>query len=319
MKSVEEAKIGEGTRTFVRVDWNLPISEGKILDDSRIRASLKTIEYIKNKGGIPVIASHFGRAGESIGPVVDFAKNNYEALSSGVEFLENLRKSPGEESNSDEYAKELASGVEIYVNEAFSASHRKHASIVGVPKYIPGYAGFGFIEEFRSLSLVFNPARPFLVILGGAKLETKLPLVNKFIDLADWIFIGGAMAKDVPKMAFAQNTKIILPLGDFDAPDADEATLAMLQSKIAESKMIVWNGPLGKYESGFKAGTLAVASMIVESKVRTIIGGGDTLATVKELSIENMIRNNGGFVSKAGGAMLEFLAHGTLPGIEALQ
>jgi phosphoglycerate kinase len=319
MKSVEEANIGERTRVLVRVDWNLPVSHGKILDDSRLRASLKTIEYIKGKGAVPVIASHFGRDGESIEPVINHARNNFESLSSGVEFLENLRKNPGEEANSDEFVKYLASNAEIYVNEAFSVSHREHASIVGVPKYIPGFAGFDFLHEFQSLSAALNPEHPFFVILGGAKLETKLPLVEKFLDIADWIFVGGAMAKDVPRMPFAQSTKVILPLGDFNALDADEATLEMLGFRVKEARTIVWNGPLGKYESGFTAGTFKLAQMIRESSAKSFVGGGDTLAAIKELQIENTIKNKGGFVSSGGGAMLDFLAIGTLPGIDALK
>jgi phosphoglycerate kinase len=322
MKSIEEAEIKEGTRVLVRVDWNVPVNGlDEVVDGSRIEFSLKTIEYVKNKGGVPVVASHFGREGDSIGPVIDFAKEKYMVLTKGVEFLENLRVNPGEEANSEEFAKELSAKADIYVNEAFSASHREHASIVGVPKFLPGFAGLRFLEEFEKLSEAFNPEHPFFLILGGAKFETKLPLVEKFLSIADDIFIGGALAAKASEMSDSQglpitdNPKIILPVGDIAALDANTETLEIIKEKIAEAKFILWNGPLGNYEKDFVAGTVALARMLAESDAKVMVGGGDTLATIKDLKIENKFY----FVSTAGGAMLNFLAKGTLPGIEALQ
>ncbi len=324
MKSIEKADIKKGTRVLVRVDWNVPIGEnGEILDASRIEVSLKTIEYIKNKGGTPIVASHFGREGTSIEPVIDFAKENYSILEDGVEFLENLRKNSGEESNSEEFAKELADKADIYINEAFSVSHRKHASIVGVSKFLTSFAGFRFLEEYQNLSEVFNPKHPFLLILGGAKFETKLPLVQKFLDIADNIFIGGALAVKVLEMPasptgreIADNSKIILPIGDITALDANRETLEKLNEKIKEAEFILWNGPLGNYEKGFVAGTTALARMLAKSNIKIILGGGDTLAVINK-DIKKEISSHG-FISTAGGAMLDFLANETLPGIEAL-
>jgi phosphoglycerate kinase len=318
MKSIEEANIIEGTRVFVRVDWNLPMGEaGEILDASRIEASLSTIEYIKSKKGMPIIASHFGREEDSIKPVIDFARKNYSILAEGVEFLENLRKNQGEETDSEDFAKELASKTDIYINEAFSVSHREHASIVSVPKFLPHFAGFRFLEEYENLSKAFNPEHPFFLILGGAKFETKLPLVEKFLDIADDIFIGGALAVKASEMEIASNSKIIFPVGDIAALDANTETLEVLERKIREAKFILWNGPLGNYEKGFVAGTVALARMLAESFAKLIVGGGDTLAVIKS-DIKNKISTHG-FVSTAGGAMLDFLANGTLPGIEALK
>jgi phosphoglycerate kinase len=317
MKSIEEADIKEGTKTLVRVDWNVPIGgTGEVLDASRIEASLRTIEYIKNAGGVPVIASHFGREGDSIQPVIDFARQNCPVLAKGVEFLENLRKNPGEEANSEEFAKELANEADFYVNEAFSVSHRKHASIVGVPKFIPAYVGFNFLKEFENLSQAFNPEHPFLFILGGAKFETKLPLVEKFLEIADDIFIGGANALPASGMSLADNPKVIFPIGDITALDANAETLEIIEEKIKQAQFILWNGPLGNYEKGFVAGTIALARMLADSNAKIIVGGGDTLAVVKE-DIQKQISSHG-FISTAGGAMLDFLANGTLPGIEAL-
>jgi phosphoglycerate kinase len=317
MQSIEEAEIKEGTRVFVRVDWNVPVNEsGEVVDASKIEASLKTIEYIKNKGGVPVVASHFGREGDSIEAVINFAKRKYIVLAEGVEFLENLRIDKREEENDEGFAKELANKADIYVNEAFPVSHRAHASIVGVPKILPHFAGFRFLEEFQNLSEAFNPEHPFLFILGGAKFETKLPLVQKFLEVADDIFIGGALAVKASEMEIASNPKIIFPVGDIAGLDANTETLEILKEKIKAAKFILWNGPLGNYEKGFIAGTNALARMLAESSAKLMIGGGDTLATVSP-ETECDITGHG-FISTAGGAMLDFLAKGTLPGIEAL-
>jgi phosphoglycerate kinase len=319
IKSIEEANIKEGTRVFVRVDWNIPMTEnGEVADSSRIEVSLKTIEYIKNKGGVPIVASHFGREGDSIEPVINFAKKNYSILSEGVEFLENLRIDKREEENSEEFAKELASKADIYINEAFSVSHREHASIVKLPKLLPAYVGFRFLEEYQKLSEAFKPEHPFLFILGGVKFETKLPLVKKFLEIADDVFVGGALASKASEMPeISENSKVTFPVGDIAAMDANTETLAVLAEKVANAKFILWNGPLGNYEKGFIAGTTALARMLAESEARVIIGGGDTLATVgKETKAEI---SSHGFISTSGGAMLDFLANGTLPGIEALK
>lgn len=318
MKLIEEANIKEGTKVLVRVDWNVPVSDnGEILDGSRIEVTIPTIKYIKDKGGAPVIASHFGRKGASIEPVIDFAKKNYPSLEDGVEFLENLRINSGEKENSEEFAKELAGKADIYVNEAFSASHREHASIVGVPKLLPSFVGLRFLEEYKHLSEVFEPEHPFLLILGGAKFKTKLPLVKKFLDIADDIFIGGANALSAYNNPAIENSRIIFPEGKLDAMDANPETLEILNEKIKEAKFVLWNGPLGNYEEGFIAGTTALARMLAESGAKVIVGGGDTLATVNR-DVKKQISNHG-FVSTAGGAMLDFLANETLPGIEVLE
>lgn len=325
MESIEKANIKKGTRVLIRVDWNVPIGEDdgdpersqRVLDASRIEVSLPTIEYVKNEGGIPIIASHFGRGGDSMEPVIDFAKGNYKVLAEGVEFLENLRRNSGEESNNENFAKELTNKADIYVNEAFSASHRKHASIVKAPQFLPHFAGFRFLEEYERLSEIFNPEHPFLLILGGIKFETKLPLVEKFLEIADSIFIGGALAVKASEMSIANNSRIIFPIGDYAALDANTETLEILDEKIKEAKFVLWNGPLGNYEKGFVAGTIALSRMLADSNAKLVVGGGDTLAVLKP-EIKDKISSHG-FISTAGGAMLEFLANGTLPGIEALK
>ncbi len=319
MKLITEVKNFEGKKVFVRVDWNVPFDKEKNepSDTSRIEVSLPTIEYIKKHNGIPLVASHFGREGDSIMSVVDFAKRNFAVLSEGVEFLENLRVDKREEENNFEFAKELAGKADYYVNDAFSVSHREHASVVGVPKFLPHFAGLRFLDEVKNLSRAFEPEHPFLFILGGAKIETKIPLIERFLELADSIFIGGKLAAEAESLEIAKNPKIFFPHGDIEALDVDQETIESLKSKVASSKFILWNGPVGKYEDGYDWGTKEIAKLVASTSKNgavTIVGGGDTEAAITELDIEDQFT----WVSLAGGAMLDFLAKGALPGIIAL-
>ncbi|MDO8569945.1 MAG: phosphoglycerate kinase [bacterium] len=329
MKSILEAEDLKNKRVLVRVDWNVPIENGKVIDDFRIKKSLSTLEYLKNAGAKVIIATHLEPEGTSV-------KHLKTYVPEGMELLENLRDNPGEENNLEEFAKELASNVDIYVNEAFSVSHRRHASIVGLPKLLPSFIGLQFVLEIKELSKAFYPPKPFLFILGGAKFDTKLPLLKKFIPIADQIFVGGALANNFFKeqgvdignslasegnfelKELLKTDKIILPedtiITDGKILDAGPRTMENLKSIISTSKLVLWNGPLGSYEDGYKTATLALAKIISETKCESIIGGGDTIAAIKELNLFDKFS----FVSTGGGAMLDFLATGTLPGIEAL-
>ncbi len=299
MKSITEAGDLNGKRVLVRVDWN----GGNAF---RIEQTLPTINYLMQNGAQVILATHLEN-----GDTESFKK----FVPRGVELLPNLRENPGEMANSDEFAKELAEKADIYVNEAFSVSHRNHASIVGVPKLLPSYAGICFLKEVEELSKAFTPPHPFLLILGGAKIETKLPLVEKFSQIADGIFIGGAMAKHAAETALAQNPKVFFPTGDLSALDANAETLENLKLKIGNAKFIIWNGPLGQYETGHTQYTRELAKILSEASADVIVGGGDTLAAIESLNILEKFS----FVSTAGGAMITFLATGTLPGIEALK
>jgi len=266
--------------------------------------------------------------------------------------LENLRFDPREEEGSMEYAQELATFGELYVNDAFSNSHRTHASVVGVPKLIPGYAGLQIQSEVENLSKAFNPAHPFLFVLGGAKFETKMPLIEKFSSLADAIFIGGAIANDFYKAKGYEVGESVLSDGDFDVKplltnpkiflptdvvnqdhmtkaanaavptdkilDVGPASVEALKGKIAAAKFILWNGTLGYCEAGFPEATNTLAQLIADATKKgatSIVGGGDTVAALGEIGLEHSFS----FVSTAGGAMLDFLAKGTVPGLEALK
>lgn len=304
-KSIKEVSDLSGKKVLVRVDWNVPVADGVVLDDFRIKASMPTLELLQSKGAIVFIATHLeGSSMDVLRPHVP----------EGMTLMPNLRDSVGEKGNDEVFAKELANGMDIYVNEAFSVSHREHASIVLLPKLLPSYAGLQFQSEVENLSKAFNPPHPFLLILGGAKFETKIPLVEKFVNIADEIFIAGANALPASTMPIAKNPRVSLPLGDVAALDADEANLNLIKSKIEASSFIVWNGPLGKYEDGFKEGTKRLAQILSECGKEVVVGGADTLAVIKELQIFDKFS----FVSTGGGAMLDFLANGTLPGIEAL-
>lgn len=317
-------------RVLVRVDWNVPIQDGEVVDDFRIRQSMPTLEYLQKAGTMLTLITHLDPDEATVAPLQKFVPE-------GMELLENLRHNPGEKANDEDFAKELASDQDIFVNEAFSVAHRPHASVIGVPKFLPSYAGFEFVEEVEKLSEAFNPEHPFIFILGGAKFDTKLPLINKFLNIADTIFVGGALANnffkdqgmdikksyvsqgEFPTTALFETGKIMLPLDyawlEERIVDAGPKTIEALKEKISEAQTILWNGPLGEYEVGAKEWTLALAKALAESGKKVIVGGGDTLAAIKELNLFDKFF----FVSTGGGAMLDFLASGTLPGIEALK
>ncbi len=269
-----------------------------------------------------------------------FGRNAEKALSGmkdgDVIILENLRTNPGEEKNDKNFAKKLASRGDIYVNEAFSASHRNHASIIGLPKYLPSYAGLLFEKELKNLGKAFKPKHPFLVILGGIKFESKLGVLDRFLKIADKIFIGGALAnnffklqginigkslfdKNISVKKYLKNKKIILPVDvrrkNNMILDIGPKSIAELLRLIKKSKFILWNGPLGNFEQkGFSTGTDMVVRCIAQTPAISIVGGGDTIRALTEAGAIDGFS----FVSTAGGAMLTFLAKGTLPGIEAL-
>ncbi len=353
MKSIKDIKKLDGVRVLVRLDLNVPIQNNVIVDDFRIRKALPLIQYLSDNGAILILISHIETVDNpTLKPVADylvklgiecvFEKNYRNVLNnkSKIILLENLREYEGEKKNDKKFAKELASLADIYVNEAFSVSHRDHASVSAITEFIPSYAGYQFEEEIKHLSTAFNPEHPFLFILGGAKFETKLPLLEKFIDSADKIFVGGALANNFFKemgqdigdslvspenydlQRFLNTKKIVLPIDslikDKKIMDASTKTVELLRQEIDKAKYILWNGPLGAYESGYRASTLQLAEILADATARgakTIVGGGDTLATIAELKLENGFT----FVSTGGGAMLDYLAKGTLPGIEALE
>jgi phosphoglycerate kinase len=354
MRSIREAGDIRGKKVLVRVDWNVPIQDGKLLDDYRIQKSLQTLKFLREGGAKVIVISHLEPATESLRTVAEHVSQFYSLSFCGETYgaetircvhnlenggtlvLENLRMHSGEMDNDETFAKELASIADIYVNEAFSSSHRSHASIVSIPKFLPSYAGIQFEEELMHLKTALKPTHPFLIILGGAKFDTKLPILERYVKEADNIFVGGALAHNFFKEECIDIKKSLVSEGDFhtkellesgkimlpEAPvwrddrivDAGKEDVDALRVKVEEASLVLWNGPLGNYELGYKEATLELAEVIAKYAKESIVGGGDTLAVIKEL--DNYDEYS--FVSTAGGAMLDFLVNGTLPGIEAL-
>lgn len=374
MKCIHEIapELLQGKKVIIRTDFNVPLnSNGSISETSRIDAAIKTITYLKNSGAQIIVMSHIGRdPEETLLPVFNYLKSVFpisfvqtwekeeikqkvsELKDGEVLLLENLRSTPEEESNDAQFASFLASLADLYVNDAFSVSHRAHASVVGITEHIKSYCGCQFKSEFENISKVFNPEHPFIVLMGGAKFETKIPVIESLLDKADTIFVGGALANDILKangyevgtskvndldVDYAKkiftNSKVILPtdtrikgffntnkdLKDITSKDAiidgGSKTAEVLAQKIKEAKFIVWNGPFGTFEQGNSFLSKNVIKAITESDSYSIVGGGDTVAEVKKLKKESVFD----FISLSGGAMLEFIAEGTLPGIEALE
>lgn len=372
MRSLKETGDLSGKKVLLRIDLNVPIKDGKDLENFRIKKVLPTINFLREGGAKIIILSHLEDKHKnvlSLRPVFEYLKDIFSDMifasdfseleeklkkieGGGIILFENLRFDVGEKKNDELFTKRLASFGDIYVNDAFSVSHREHASIVGLPKFLPGFVGFLFEEEVKNLSTVFSPEHPFLFILGGAKTETKIPLFRKFIKTADYIFIGGVLANDFLKargfevgkslvskgieeeiIQLSQNSKVILSqnvivgnkdvlikksIGNVSEEDAIKdvvvSDLEVLERVIQKSKSILWNGPMGNLEEGFLDGTKKLAKLISQSSAKSIMGGGDTISALDDSVLEKF-----SFVSTAGGAMLDFLANETLPGIEALE
>lgn len=369
IKTIDDIGDIKGKKVLLRASFNVPVQDGQVMDPFRIEMTIPTITELRQKGAKVILLSHIGRdPKETLEPVmrylqdflpVIFIRDIYStnakkmidyAAPGSVIVLENLRRWEGEEKNDVEFSKHLASFGDIYINDSFPECHREHASVFGITEYLPSFAGRQLMQEINNLSKTFNPEHPFLFILGGAKVETKLPLINNFLDKADNIFIGGVIANDffkdmnvkvgasalsnqkVPKNLI-DHEKITLPedvvverkgkhenvaydsvLENDKIFDMGRKTVERLKDHIRKAKFILWNGPVGYCEGGFCDGTKAIAEAISESKAVSIIGGGDTLGVVGD-DIQEKIT----FISTGGGAMLEFLAKGSLPGVEALK
>lgn len=354
MQSIKKLKNLKNKKVIVRADFNVPIENGKVVDNFRIKKGISTIKYLVDKGAKVLILMHLGKDGNSdINPVIKEFFKLSKIKKESVVFAPNIRAFLGEEKNETDLAKDLASLGDYYVNDAFSVSHRAHASVVGIPKYLPSYAGFQLEEEIKNLSLVLkNKKHPFLFILGGAKFSTKMPLIKKYLKEADNVVISGALLNNFLKAKgyevgkslvdnedygvakLLKNKKIILAtdvvvLRGKDLVnvkvkeikkedmiiDIGKESIKTLESYINKSKIILWNGPLGLYERGGDKASKSILKSIAKSKALSIIGGGDTVALVNSLKLEDKLT----FVSTGGGATLDFLAKGTLPGIKALK
>lgn len=374
LPTIKDIKDLKGKRIVLRLDFNVPIVNGKIVETMRIDRALPTVEFLRKKKARLIILSHIGKdASSSLKPVVRYVSKKLSAdvgfvpdfrvpqaravvdglPEGGVVIFENLRLDDRETKNDLAFAKYLASFGDLYVNDAFAVAHRAHASVVGITKYLPSYIGFLIMDEVKNLSLALKPKHPFLFILGGAKFDTKMPLLKKFLRSADKVFVGGILANDffydagseVGKSTVDDHNfkltpllkkgKIILPTDvvvasvnnkkgivkrcdevkrDESIVDAGPETIKVLAPILKKAKLIVWNGPLGYYEGGFDKGTIALLKAITMTKATSIIGGGDTAAVVEKLGLDKKLS----FVSTGGGATLDFLADGKLPALDAI-
>lgn len=387
-QSVRDVEVA-GKKVFVRVDFNVPLENGRITDDTRIRETVPTIQYLTERGAKVILASHLGRpkgqvaeelrltpvaarlsellgkpvkkADEAIG---DAVKALVAELADGdVLLLENVRFYAGEEKNDPELAKAFAELAELYVNDAFGAAHRAHASTEGIAHHLPAVSGLLMEKELDVLGKALNnPDRPFTAIVGGAKVKDKIAVIEKLIEIADNIIIGGGLSytffkskgyeigkslvdndrlelvQEFERKAKEKGVNFLLPVDivvgdDFSAKantqivpvdqipaewegfDIGPETRKLYADVIKNSKLIVWNGPMGVFElEPFKNGTQAVAEACAETSGYTVIGGGDSAAAVEKFHLGDKMDH----ISTGGGASLEFMEGKALPGVVAL-
>ncbi|MSR70720.1 phosphoglycerate kinase [Candidatus Kaiserbacteria bacterium] len=347
-----------GKRVLVRVDFNVPLKDGKIENDVRIKAALPTLKLLIERGASSIVVlTHLGRPktpddqATRVAPVAQRLRELLNAPQIAVH--ENLRFDPREETNDPVFAQELASLGDVYVNDAFSNSHRNHASMVGLPALLPSAAGLGLLAEVAHLEPALTPPPGSVALIGGAKFETKVPLIKKLLALYSEVLLGGALANDVIKARglpfgaslvsqtpvpadIAADEHLVVPTDAIFAEnssnaersglvvdiranegiiDIGPATAKLWVEKISQAPFVLWNGPMGIYEQGYRDGTDVLAAALAASAVPAVVGGGDTAAAVEKYTFDP----SKVFVSTGGGAMLEFLVTGTLPGIEALR
>ncbi len=371
MRTINDIPVFHNIPILVRVALNVPIENGEVANDYRLREMLPTLSYLSKRGARVIVISHLGDLGtETLAPVATalgkhmlnvsfFSETTGERVRSVIRnmlpghilVLENLRRNVGEKKNDDAFAKELSLLADVFVQDSFDTCHRAHASIVGVPKFLPSFAGITLEKEVVELSRSFSPKRPSLAIIAGAKFATKKAVLEKLLRAYDTVFVGGALANDFLKAKgwavgkslvsnaddasireLLKNPKLLIPEDvvavsgneqrvaaggvqpDENILDAGPKTTAHLSALVSKAQTILWNGPLGNYENGFIEATDTLAHAVANSKAYSVLGGGDTVAAIEKLGLLNRFT----FVSTGGGAMLDFLAKGTLPGIEAL-
>jgi len=384
-RSVRDLDV-QGKRVLVRVDFNVPVKDGRVTDDTRIRRALPTVRYLLSEGARPVLISHVGRPkgepdpkyamdpvahrlGEllnqqvmkldaSVGPEVEEELGKWDGR--GIVLLENSRFYPGETKNDPDLARQLAALADLYVNDAFGAAHRAHATTVGVAELLPAAAGLLMEEEIDYLDTVLrDPERPFVAILGGAKVSDKLGVIESLLGKADRLLIGGAMCftffkakgyevgdslveedylEEAKRLMDGAGDRLVLPIDVVVADRMEEGaesravevnripqgmmgldvslgTVGLFREHIANAKTIFWNGPMGVFEiDAFAGGTEGVAKAVAASDATSVIGGGDSVAAVRKLGLEDEMS----FISTGGGASLEYVEGKELPGVAVL-
>jgi phosphoglycerate kinase len=354
-------------RVLLRADFNVPIADGEIVDDFRIRAALPTISWLQEHGATVTACTHLGRPKGAPDPTysVEPVRRRLAELAPGVELLDNLRFDPGETANDPAFVQRLIEGQDAYVNDAFGASHRAHASIVGPPQFLPSAAGRLLEREVEVLMpLRGDPKRPFVVILGGSKVSDKLGVIDALSEVADTLVIGGGMCftflaaqghaigdslfeadqVDTCRRLLESGVDIRVPSditalgpgGEIGNPDAGgevrqfgadlpdgwkgldigPGSAAEFGDLVTEARTVFWNGPMGVFEDArFAAGTRAVAQAMADARGFTVVGGGDSAAALDAFGLAGEVDH----VSTGGGASLELLEQGDLPGLDALR
>jgi len=358
IKTVRDFNV-RGKRVLVRCDFNVPLSEkGDILDDFRIKKTIPTIEYLIERRGKIILMSHLddpqgkiieklkldkvqeklieyldvsvAKAKDCVGSEIE--KWIREMSEGGILLLENLRFYKEEEENNLGFARELSKLGDIYINDAFGVCHRAHASVVGVPNYLPKGIGFLLEKEIKILNgVIKNPQRPLVAIIGGAKVENKIKLINKISEVADFILIGGLLNKELkdynppttssrslrsraPKNISLMNPQKII--GAKEGLDIGLEVINLFKEKISKAKTVFWNGPLGQIEKKeFTKGTQEIAKAVIESGAFSVVGGGETVEFINKIGLTEKFNH----VSTGGGAMMAYLAGEKLPGLEVLK
>jgi phosphoglycerate kinase len=340
-RSVREADVG-GATVLVRADLNVPLEDGEVADDTRIRSALPTLELLLERDAARVrVCSHLGRPqGEDPAFRIEPVRARLRELLSDarIEVLENTRFQPGETTNDPEFARQLAEGCDLFVNDAFGSAHRAHASTVGVAELLPAYAGLLLLAELEHLGrLLGDVERPFLLVTGGAKVEDKLGVLKNLGGRADEVIVGGKMAEElrdenplpfevvlptdvVAASEFAETAQT--QVARFDALpdgwlglDVGPDSRADFARRIRAARTVFWNGPMGVFEwEPFADGTKAVAEAVADVDGYTVVGGGDSVRAVNELGLDERIS----WVSTGGGASLELLEGKELPGVAAI-
>lgn len=379
----------QSKRVFVRVDFNVPMEDGQITDDTRIRAALPTIKHLLEQDAKIILASHLGRPkgevveelrldavanrlaellrkpvlklDESVGDIVTEVVSNMQ--DGDIVLLENVRFHKGEEKNDESLAKEFSELADVYVNDAFGAAHRAHATTAGIAQYIPAVSGLLLQKELEVLGKALSsPERPFTAIIGGAKVKDKIGVIDHLLDIVDNLIIGGGLAytfvkaqgheighslveddkielaKEFMQKAKDKGVNFLMPVdavvaaefgadaenkvvaideipADWMGLDIGPKTVELYAETIKDSKLIIWNGPMGVFEmDAFANGTKGVAQAMATTEGYTVIGGGDSAAAVEKFEVANQMNH----ISTGGGASLEFMEGKKLPGVDAL-
>lgn len=365
---IEDYSSLKGKRVIIRLDWNMPVSEsGELTDTSRADVTFDFLKRLSFAGAKMILMTHYGQKQESLEPILPYItqhapfvtfvpsldfnelQNKTQEMKEGEAILlENVRLWNGEEDNLPSLGRAFASLGDVYINNAFSVSHREHASVVGIPQHILSYLGPLFVRELEHLTRALHPDKPALLIIGGAKIKTKLALIESYLDKGVHVFVGGAMVHDIWKAKgveigqslhdgtiklserFLKHPLLLTPLdvtletGEIvtraNIPpsarvvDCGSQTIDMVAKIIDTSKTVIANGPLGLYEKGWLKGTEQILTHLSQAQATSYIGGGDTVAVAHSLHLLKKFD----FVSLGGGAMLDFLSSGTLAGIYAV-